>query len=268
MIFDGRAFAAKRRESLLKERDQFGHVSLGIVMSADDPVTSSFVRIKENNAAILRVELKRYVLEKGADTKKALEILEKAAYENDGVIVQLPLPEGIDGDKVIKHIPKEKDVDALSPERVDALKNGDTSILPPVAKAIQEIIKEEHIDIKNKKIVVVGKGKLVGVPVSELLKHIGGDVTALGAGDDLESKTKDADIIVLGAGHPGLLNENMVKEGVIVFDAGTSESGGVVVGDADVAVSNRATFFTPVPGGIGPVAVVEIFSNLFALKKG
>lgn len=267
MFFDGRAFAESRRKDLLKERRAFSSISLGVVMSADDPVTSSFVRIKEKNAAILNVDLKRYTISHNADTQETHALLEKAAHENDGIIVQLPLPERVDTNEIIKHIPANKDVDALSPALTEALKKGEASVMPPVAKAIKEIILSENIEVKGKDVVVIGKGKLVGAPVAQLLKQLGGNVTVLGAGDTLSEKTRNADIIVLGAGNPGLLKEDMVKDGVVVFDAGTSESGGVVVGDADPQVAEKASFFTPVPGGIGPVAVVEIFSNLFLLKK-
>ena len=266
MIFDGKQFAEERRQFLKKEREVLGSLSLGIVMNSNDPVTSSFVRIKEKNAEALDIKLVRYPLSPNSDTKEVLETIDKAKKET-GIIIQLPLPENIDVEEVLKYLPRDKDVDAISYAAVERFENGDDTIIPPVAKAIKEIIDSNNIEIKNKKVVVVGSGKLVGKPVSSLMKGLGGNVLILGTNDDISKDVKDADIVVLGAGSPGLLKIDMVKDGVILFDAGTSESGGVVVGDADSSISEKASFFTPVPGGIGPVAVVEIFSNLMVLSK-
>lgn len=266
MIFNGRKFAATRRKELLGERKSLGDVSLGVVASSDDPVTNSFVRIKEKNAKALNVSQVRYTVPAGATTDDVKQLVQDAAKES-GIIVQLPLPEGVDVDEVIDTIPENKDVDALSESMVRRLKSGDMSVIPPVAAAVRSILASEHIEANGKKAVVIGKGRLVGVPCAELLKHLGATVTILDRSDDIAAHTKEADIIVLGAGSPHLLKSNMVKEGVVILDAGTSESSGVVVGDADPALSEKASLFTPVPGGIGPIAVVEIFGNLFILVK-
>lgn len=265
-IFDGRVFAAKRREELLEERKPLSAVSLGIVASSDDPVTNSFVRIKERNANALNVEQVRYEVPAGATTEAVIELVKDASKES-GIIVQLPLPEGVDANEVINAIPEDKDVDALSENMVRRLQGGDMSVIPPVAAAVREILESEKITIYEKKVTVVGKGRLVGVPCSALFTHLGAQVTILEKNDDVAAHTKDADIVMLGAGSPHLLTEKMVKEGVVILDAGTSESKGAVVGDADPKVAEKAALFTPVPGGIGPVAVVEIFGNLFTLVK-
>lgn len=265
MIFNGRAFAKERLAVLQEERKQFGPLSLGIVVGSHDPVTSSYVKIKEKNAQALDIALVRYVVDDMMSTDEVLKIIADA-HQEDGVIVQLPLPVSLSTEKALSALHMSKDVDVISPEATTLFIEGKHSVMPPVASAINEIIDAENIQIEGKCAVVVGKGRLVGTPAFHLMKARGADVVALGAGDDLAS-LKDADIIILGAGSPFLVTPEMVKEGVVVFDAGTSESGGVVVGDADPAVGQVASFFTPVPGGIGPVAVVEIFSNLLALKR-
>lgn len=266
MIFDGRAFAEKRREELLKERAALGTVSLGIVASSDDPVTNSFVRIKEKNANILDVNQVLYTVPAAASTEEVQQLVREASKES-GIIVQLPLPKGVDVNAVINTIPEKKDVDALSEKMVTRLAGGDLSVIPPVAAAVRSILNAEQITMEGKTVVVVGKGRLVGAPCAELFTHLGASVTVLDKSSNLAEHTKDADIILLGAGSPGLLKTDMVKDGVVVLDAGTSESKGVVVGDADPAIVEKASLFTPVPGGVGPVAVVEIFGNLFTLNK-
>lgn len=255
MLFDGKTFAAKRRAALLEKRHSVGALSLGIVAASGDPVTDSYVRIKEKNAHLLGVTLQRYVLAPDADTESAVRLVQEAAA-CDGVIVQLPLPPHIEVAAVLRAVPPEKDVDALSPA---------PQVLPPVVAAIREIIAAYQIPYRGKKVVVIGKGRLVGAPAAAYFAAAGATVVVLTEGDDVATQTADADIIVLGAGAPGILTADMVRDGVVVFDAGTSEDGGVVVGDADPAVAEKAALFTPVPGGIGPVAVVEIFGNLLEL---
>jgi len=266
MIFDGKTFAAKRREELLNKRKEFGALSLGVVMGENDPVTSSFVRVKERNAAALDVALVRYFIPDGASTEEVQALVAEASKEN-GLIVQLPLPEGVDTEVVLASIPFEKDVDALSPVAGEKLGSGDVSIIPPVAAAIRSVIESENLRVAGKKAVVVGKGRLVGIPCAKMLEVLGAEVVMLGKDDDVAVRTKEADVIVLGAGSPHFLKPEMIQEGVFIFDAGTSESSGVVVGDADPACAEKASFFTPVPGGIGPVAVVEIFGNLLKLQR-
>ena len=258
MRFDGRTFAKRRRERLLKKREAFGPLTLGIVAASGDPVTDQYVRIKEATAQALNIDQKRYPLPAGATTDDAVALVHTAAGECDGVLVQLPLPESIDGDALLAAIPPEKDVDGLSPA---------PQVLPPVVAAIDAIIESEAFDVTNKDVVVIGRGRLVGAPAAAYFEKHNSRVHVFGKGDHIEAHTRRADILVLGAGSPGLITRDMVKEGALVFDAGTSESGGTIVGDADPSIADKVKFFTPVPGGIGPVAIIEIFSNLLILNE-
>ncbi len=267
MIFNGKKFSKKRLTALQYERKNFGALSLGVIVASHDPVTSSYLRIKEKTANALDITLHRYVAPFNANTKDIMGLVMQAK-EHSGIIVQLPLPATIDEQEVIDALPTNKDVDVISHDSVKLFENGKHNVMPPVVSAINEIIDEYNIAIENKKVVIVGKGRLVGAPAFHLMKMRGGIVTVLDRSDDVETSVSDADIVVLGAGSPALIQPDMVKEGVVIFDAGTSESGGSVVGDADPNVAEKASFFTPVPGGIGPVAVVEIFANLLALTRG
>lgn len=252
MIIDGKQLAAELTAELQIMRARFGPLSLGLVVSSDDAVTSSFIRIKKRVAAELNITVTEHLR------------LEDCTAD-DGVILQLPLPIGFDQDVERNKIPFEKDVDVLSDKAYDAFVRGEYPP-PPVARAIAHILKSYDISYGGKKVVVVGEGRLVGKPSAELFRQNGSDVTILTRGDDIAEHTMDADIIVLGAGEPHLLKPSMIKNGVIIFDAGTSESSGKVVGDADPACAEKALLFTPVPKGIGPLAVVEIFANLLDLK--
>ena len=252
MILDGRTIAEGVYARLPKRP-----LKLGILVGEKNPVIDSFVKIKEKAAQRLGVELVREELAEGAATAEAVAAAHSLAAKTDGIIVQLPLPPQIDVEKVLAAIPPEKDVDGISPHPI---------IRPPVAEAVKEILEYASVDTKGKRAVVVGSGRLVGKPCASLLKELGADVAILGRNDSLE-QLKDADIIILGAGEPGLVRPEQVKKGVVIIDAGTSETGGKVKGDADPACAEIASVFTPVPGGVGPIAVAMIFKNLFELAR-
>ena len=267
MIVDGKAIAGTLYNALLRERATFsGDITLGILVGDSNPVTTSYVRIKEKAAERLNVKMVRKELPRGAATADAVAAVQQLSRECDGVIPQLPMT-NIDIDQVKNAIPKEKDVDVLSDAAFAAFNEGKWPVIPPVPAACAYILEQSDIQITGKKVAVIGHGRLVGKPAAVLFKQLGGNVTVLDRGDDIASGTREADIIVLGTGVSGLLKPAMVKQGVAIVDAGTSELGGKVVGDADPTVADKASLFTPVPGGVGPVAIAMIYKNLFALKK-
>lgn len=137
----------------------------------------------------------------------------------------------------------------------------------PVAEALREVLLRAGVEPRGKRAVVVGAGRLVGGPAAELLRELGADVSVVTEHDGSLHDLKNADIAVLGAGNPGMVTPEMLKEGVVLIDAGTSEQGGKVQGDASPECEQRASVFTPVPGGVGPIAVAMIFKNLFQLAR-
>jgi methylenetetrahydrofolate dehydrogenase (NADP+)/methenyltetrahydrofolate cyclohydrolase len=249
MIIDGKKIAEEIIAALEKERSNFGALSLAVVSEGEDAATESFIKIKSRVATRLNVEVRRFT---PAEISEALLC--------DGIIVQLPIPNAA---PLLAAIPPEKDVDAIT--------EGDNpptgGVRAPVAEAVSEIFTRHSVAAAGKKAVVVGAGKLVGAPVAELLKYLGADVQIITKNEGSLSDLKDADIVVLGAGEPGLVKPEMLKEGVVLIDAGTSEASGRLAGDADPACAEVASVFTPVPGGIGPIAVAMIFKNLFILAK-
>jgi methylenetetrahydrofolate dehydrogenase (NADP+)/methenyltetrahydrofolate cyclohydrolase len=262
MIIDGRKIADDVREMLRKSIPTLPHAPvLGFIRTGDDLIAKKFVDMKSRAALALGIEVKQYLLEANATTQEALALVAQAAKESDGVLVQMPLSKTIDAEAVLASVPIEKDVDAMG-------ERSGTYVLTPVVAAIEEILARENISVSGKKAIVVGAGRLVGAPAAAWLSAHGAEVKMLTReSGDIENYTKDADILVLGAGVPGILKPSMIKEGVIILDAGTSESEGAVSGDADPACAERASLFTPVPGGIGPITVVMIFKNLFELNK-
>jgi len=264
MIISGKEIAERIYVELEEARRPFGAPRLGIVVGAVDPVIESFVRIKTRAAARLGVDMVRVDLPEGAaTTSDVVAAVEKLSPEVDGIIVQLPLPKEIDVDTVLAAIPPERDVDGINP----TIREADRLVHAPVAAAVEEILKRYSVDPAGKHAVVVGAGRLVGAPVAALLRSRGASVTVITLEEGSLDTLNDADIVVLGAGNPGFVKPGMLKEGVVLIDAGTSEAGGKIQGDADPLCAEKASVSTPVPGGVGPIAVAMIFKNLFRLVQ-
>jgi methylenetetrahydrofolate dehydrogenase (NADP+)/methenyltetrahydrofolate cyclohydrolase len=189
----------------------------------------------------------------------------------DAIIVQLPLPADVDMKEVCDAIPVEKDADVLSCTARENFEKGEVgALLPPVIGAVREIFEKNSLEIRDKRTVVVGEGFLVGAPVAVWLTQQGARVNIIDTPASFAGARvtlAQADIIIAGAGSPHLIKPEMVKEGVVLIDAGTSESGGIIVGDADLACALRCSLFTPVPGGIGPLAVAFLFENAVTLAE-
>ncbi|PIR85419.1 hypothetical protein COU15_00790 [Candidatus Kaiserbacteria bacterium CG10_big_fil_rev_8_21_14_0_10_45_20] len=266
MIIDGRALAKERKEEVMKRREKLGPLSLGVILSEGDAVTDSFVRIKKRVAETLSISVVEYPLHKDATTKDVQEAIDSANI-HDGVIVQFPLSSGIDSNAVRNYIPKEKDVDVISDTAFALFKEGAYPAVPPVAAALRYIVDTHGVSVQGKEVLVVGQGTLVGKPSAVLFKKMGGHVTVATLGDDVATLARKSDIIILGAGKHRMLTADMIKEEAVILDAGTSEDNGTLVGDADRECHHKASLFTPVPGGVGPIAVVEIFHNVVALHE-
>lgn len=264
MIIDGKAIAEKLYEELAKERERFSRrLKLGILVVGHNPVIESFIRIKTRAASRLNIEMVRVDMPETATTDEVVTAVEKLAAETDAVIAQLPMPKSVDIEKVLAAVPPQKDVDAINP----TISDDKRVAYAPVALAVVEILKQSGVDPKGKRAVVVGAGRLVGIPTASLLQRAGAEVSMFTLENGLIEDLKGADIIVSGAGNPEFIKPEHVKEGVVMIDAGASEMKGVILGDVDPACAKKASVFTPVPGGVGPIAVSMIFKNLFSLIR-
>ncbi|HSE35453.1 MAG TPA: bifunctional 5,10-methylenetetrahydrofolate dehydrogenase/5,10-methenyltetrahydrofolate cyclohydrolase [Candidatus Paceibacterota bacterium] len=269
MRVDGKAIAEEMRAALAKLIAGFPCPPvLAILEVGDDPVIASFVRMKQRFGESVGAVVQHVHLEADASKEEILAAAQSLAGDPkiDGVIVQLPLPAGIDAGLILDAIPPEKDVDVLGRASVARFASGTAPVLPPVAGAILEILERNNVRVFGKDALVVGAGKLVGAPAAILLRHNHARVTVVDRPiERFGDLAREADIIVLGTGQPGLLTPDMIGEETIVIDAGTSESNGKVVGDADPLCESRAALFTPVPGGVGPITIAGIFKNLCVL---
>ncbi len=270
MIIDGKKTAMSLKKTLQKKISILANApTLVVFVVGDNLSTKKFIALKKVFAEEVGVSIsiKKYK-SNDVSTQQLVDGIKNSLTEYDGVIVQFPLPPNIDKDIVRNTVPVRCDVDVISDEAILLFKSRASKVLPPVVGAIEEILKEQKILIKGKKVVVVGDGSLVGRPSAQWARQQGALVDVVEEKtSDMTSRTKEADVLILGAGVPFLIKPDMVKEGVIIFDAGTSELRGKLKGDADPACSSKASLFTPVPGGIGPITVAIIFKNLLILSK-
>jgi len=270
MIVDGKAIAESIKADIKSQIEKLEKKpTLFVLVQTDDAVIQKFVGVKEKMAKDLGVTVSVQKAEEKASAEKLIAHIKRAVQKYDGIIVQLPLSPHVDVEAVLNAVPMSHDVDVLAHESVEKFEKGELSIMPPVIGAMEEILVRNNISVAGKKAVVVGRGRLVGKPVASWLNQKAADVSVISRGTaSIEDETKEADVLVLGSGVPRLITPNMIKEGVVILDAGTSEEGGKLAGDADPACAEKAALFTPVPGGIGPITVALIFKNLSLLMRG
>lgn len=261
MIVDGRTLA----EEILREIGNLSQIFsrppiLGIITCAPNFETEKYLGMKRLRAERVGIDTELIEVEMTITTEELIVEIQELAKRVNGIVLQLPLPPTIRLDEVLRAIPPSHDVDALNPLT--------TKVLSPVMGAIAAIIAKHAIPLVESHVTIIGSGRLVGLPAGRWFTEEGASVSMVTKDTvDVPYYTRNADIIVCGAGVPGLLTPDMIKVGVAIFDAGTSEDGGVLRGDADLACAEKASLFTPVPGGIGPMTVAVLLRNVVQLTK-
>lgn len=232
---------------------------LAVVLVGENPASLTYIRVKEKIAKDLNVGFKLYHFPEIISQKELKKLLNDLGKNKSvtGILVQLPLPASFDTEEILKKIPSQKDVDGFY-----------GPYPAPTAQAILDILKFYHVDYRSKNIVLVGHGRLVGEPLAEIFKKQNIQVTICDSKTpDLKDKVMLADILISATGVPGLIKPEMIKKGVVLIDAGTSEAGGKLMGDIDPACVEKASAYTPTPCGVGPVTVAELMKNLVQAAK-
>ena len=277
-IIDGKLVSASTRSNIAagveKFKSDFGYApGLAVVLVGDDPASAVYVRNKHKGC--LEVGITSFEIRMPADTAEDA-LLEKIDELNadpavHGILVQLPLPKHIDENKVIDRIDPKKDVDAFHPENVGKIMLGKYDFLPCTPAGIMKLLEFYNIDICGKECVVIGRSNIVGKPMAHLLLEKNGTVTVCHSRTkSLAEVTKRADILVVAIGKPEFLSADMVKDGAVVIDVGINRTAeGKLVGDVAFAeVSEKASYITPVPGGVGPMTITMLLKNtLTAAEK-
>jgi methylenetetrahydrofolate dehydrogenase (NADP+)/methenyltetrahydrofolate cyclohydrolase len=241
------------------------------VLVGSDPVSKQYIDMKAKTAESVGIHFHHAEFPESITTDELVGEIKKLNNVPNmcGLIVQLPLPPHLDKEKILNAIDQHIDVDCLGSEASNVFYNTDISIGYPTAMACMAIIDSIDYDLNNKNIVVMGQGELVGRPVTHLLRIRGLQVdTITRKTENKEELLKNADVIISGTGQGKYLTGDMIKEGVLIVDAGTSESTGGIVGDVDTdSVLGVASYVSPVPGGVGPVTVSMLLNNVLTVAK-
>lgn len=263
MLIDGKAIASDIFRELKNEISHLGHAPhLTIFSCAPSLPSQKYVALKKKKAEDIGIQINVIELPEDISTEDMISTIQGSFMQTDGVVVQLPLPDLIDTDKVLAAIPPQLDVDAVN------FNGTNMEILPPVVGAINEMSHRHGLFLGTSSIAVLGEGRLVGGPSKIWIKQHGWQCQVINEITPYPEKIfAAADVLILGAGQAHMVKPDMVKEGVVIFDAGTSEDGGTIKGDADPSCAEKADLITPVPGGIGPVTLAILFRNLVLLHK-
>ncbi len=248
--------------------------SIAVVLVGENPASQTYVRKKAEAAEAVGFMHFQFTLDEDSAEKDVLALVQELNERDDidGILVQLPLPKHISEKKIIDSISPEKDIDGFSPVNMGRLAIGDKSFIPCTPKGIMKTLEHYNVETAGRKAVVIGRSNIVGKPMALLLMQKGVDATVTVCNTrtpDLRAVTKDADIIIVAAGHPGTIDESYVKDGAVVIDVGVNritdpsrESGFRLAGDADYqSFANRDVMITPVPGGVGLMTVSMLMEN-------
>lgn len=278
ILLDGSTLSDKKLNRLrdqIKEYIDIGSRTprLDIILVGEDFGSKKYVEMKQNRAMDLGIKCTVHEFESTVKEQEIVELIEKLNRDErvDGLMVQLPLPKGIDSDIVLETIDPKKDVDGLTSSNLGKLfKNDSKAIAPATAKGILDILKEYEIEIDGAEVVVIGRSDIVGLPTAAILQNANATVTVCHSHTkNLKSICKRADILVVGIGKAEYIDKGYVKDGATVIDIGTNRNQeGKLVGDVKMgSVKKVAKYITPVPGGIGPMTVVSLLDNLFEVYK-
>lgn len=270
-IIDGKAISAAMRNELKQQifamqEEQGITPGLAVIVVGENPASATYVRVKEKACAEVGITSEKYELPESA-TQQQLEDLVSSLNQKediDGILIQLPLPKGLDETRLLNLIRPDKDVDAFHPENVGHITLGDFHFLPCTPAGIMELLRVSGIHPAGKHCVVVGRSNVVGKPMGLLLLHQDATVTICHSKtENLAEICQQADILISAVGKSGLITADMVKPGAVVIDVGMNHNAeGKLCGDVDYAgVEPKASYITPVPGGVGPMTIAMLLKN-------
>ncbi len=272
MILDGK----KLRDELLvqykeKIKEEKLNITLAIILVGNNEASKLYIKNKEKYCTEVGIKVDKYLLDEDTSEEVLINLIKDLNEDEKvtGIILQSPVPDGIDFDKCSGMILPSKDVDGFTKDNVYNLYLNKKSILPCTVKGIIKLLEHYNIEINGKNVAIIGRGNIVGKPLAMALENRNATVSLLHSKTkDLKMFTKDADIVVVACGIPKLLKKDMIKEGSVVIDVGISRVDGKIVGDIDFDnIKDIALFVTPNPGGIGPMTIAMIIDNLIEMGE-
>ncbi|MBE6140290.1 MAG: bifunctional 5,10-methylenetetrahydrofolate dehydrogenase/5,10-methenyltetrahydrofolate cyclohydrolase [Firmicutes bacterium] len=272
MLLDGKKLRDKILEEIkVKISEEKIKAKLVIISVGDNEASKIYIKNKEKACLYVGIEVEKYILDKNVDEEFLIDLINSLNNDNDvtGIILQSPIPSHLNFDYVASFIDANKDVDGFTKENIYDLYLNQESLIPCTVKGIIRLLEEYEINLTGKDVLIVGRGKIVGLPLSIALLNKNATVTiAHSKTKDLKEKCLKADIIIAAVGAPKLIKEDMVKDGAIVVDVGISRVDGKVVGDVDYEnVHDKCQYITKTPGGVGPMTVAMILENILIAKE-
>ena len=268
---DGKNLSNIIKDDLRKEISMYVQTPiLAVITIGDDEASKVYVNNKRKSCEQVGISFMHF--DYLSEVKESVVINKIKELNKDvsvnGIIVQLPIPDHFNVDKIINTIDVSKDVDGLTNESKIRRMNNKSSLIPCTTKGILELLDYYKINMESKRVVVVGRSELVGTPTyQECLKRNATVTICHSKTIDLGSITKEADILIVATGHKYLIDKNMIKEGCVIIDVGISRDNGKLYGDVNPNVSDKCSYLTPVPGGVGPMTVVMLLKNTFIAYK-
>ena len=275
-IIDGKAVGAAVRARVAEEVRAFeaehGRTpQLVTVIVGDDPASEVYVRSKHKACEEAGMRSAHHGLPAETSENELLELVAELGLDRDvdGILVQLPVPDHIDPDRVVAALDPAKDVDGLTPINAGLLAHGMDGLVPCTPAGVMELLRSEGVELEGAEAVVVGRSKLVGVPVARLLLQANATVTMCHSRTrDLAGACRRADVLIAAAGSLGLIGGDAIKPGAVVIDVGTNRTDEGLRGDVDFdAVAEVAAAITPVPGGVGPMTIAMLLVNTLAAAR-
>jgi methylenetetrahydrofolate dehydrogenase (NADP+)/methenyltetrahydrofolate cyclohydrolase len=260
----GKPVADRIRAEVAEQVRAIGHIGLVTVLVGDDPASEVYIRLKHkaaNEAGFDATDV-RLPTDTPEDDLLARIADLNASHDADAILVQLPLPDHIDEEKVIRTIAPAKDVDGLHPLNAGELYLGRPAIVSATPRGVMALFAEHGVALEGARAVVIGRSAIVGKPMAHLLLQANATVTVCHSRTrDLAQHTREADVLVVAVGSPALVTADMVKPGAVVVDVGMNRTDAGLVGDVDPAAFDVASAMTPVPGGVGPLTIACLLEN-------
>ena len=266
-IMDGKQLSLEIQEEL-KHTIKYEMIkpSVAVIQIGDDQASTTYIKNKEKACDNIGIYFRYFKFEDGTPELTIINKIKELNNDDsvNGIIIQLPLPERYNEKRLVNQIINSKDIDGLTDINLGRLLNGKKTLVPCTPLGVMELLKKYEVELKGKHVVIVGKGKLTGKPLTYLMLNEGATVTVCHSKTvDLAKYTNDADVLISATGINNLITEDMVKDGVVVVDVGINYEEGKIKGDVDFdKVSKKASLITPVPGGVGPMTIAMLLKNI------
>ncbi len=278
-LLEGKILAAEIKEKLVKEISSFrervsGDITLAALQVGENPSSEIYIKSQKKNAEALGINYRLLKLDAAAGEKDLLDLIDGINKDKSvqGVIIQMPLPIGLNRQKIIEAVSVDKDIEGMNPENLGSILLGKPRFIPCTAQAAYELVKSTGINLYGKEVVIVGHSDIVGKPLSLIFLNDFATVTVCHIGTSqaghLEEHVRRAEVLIVAVGKANLIKGDWIKEGAIVIDVGINKVGEKIVGDVEFEpAAERASFITPVPGGVGPLTVTMLMKNTVEAAK-